>query len=594
MTRTVTQVRTSVNAVIGAVVVARMKSSRLPGKSMAEIVGRPALEWILRRLGTSRHIQKMIVATTTDPADDPIAALAARLGHACFRGSEEDVLGRVHGAVQAAGLDIVVHITGDCPMVDARLVDVCVDRYLSEPVDYARLEAHPDGLDVEVFGADVLATVESSFSDPWIREHVTVPLYTLPDRFRAAKVTAPRELHRPDYRICIDTAEDLALANAVFTHLLKVDDNFSATDIVRLLDARPDLVALNAGIKATQYACAVIGLGAVGTLYELEPFAKDSVQTHARAYVKYGRTHLVAGCDVSPTRRDEFTAQWNIDRVYASADELFAREDIVIVSIATPAETHASLCLQAIEAGVRAILCEKPFVLDPEQGRRVLEACEANGVRLAVNHQRRWSTRYQAMRDFIGTGQLGAIECVRAHYTKGAMNTGTHMVDLLRFLFGEIVSVQATETITAYSGDDDIGGVCRMAAGFPVHLTVSDYRAHFGFEVDVIGTTGRLRTTDDDVAYWRAEPSRMEGGVKTLRPAPAPFDTDREAPFLAVMNEFVRFLDAGSEANACTGADGLRAVEVIHSLQRSWTAGGAWMDVSRECDTDETRLRECV
>ena len=91
--------------VIGAVIVARMQSSRLPGKSMVPIAGRPSLEWIVRRLGASRHIQRFVLATTTNPADDPIAVLAARLGHRCFRGSEDDVLGRDRRGDHGSGSD---------------------------------------------------------------------------------------------------------------------------------------------------------------------------------------------------------------------------------------------------------------------------------------------------------------------------------------------------------------------------------------------------------------------------------------------------------------------------------------------------------
>lgn len=564
------------SGVIGAVIVARMKSSRLPGKSMLELAGKPSLEWMVRRLGASRYIQRFVFATTTDPADEPIAVLAARLGHQCFRGSEEDVLGRVYAAVEDAGLDIVVHVTGDCPLVDARLADACVDLFLSEQVDYTSidLDAHPQGLEVEVFSAEVLGRVDSSFSDPWVREHVTLPLYTMPHRFRALKVPAPPELRRPEYRICIDTPQDYALVKEIVAHLLPVRENFSARDIVRLLDSRPDLVALNAEVKETKYPCGVIGLGAVGALYERQAFAENRVQTHTRAYLRYGKTHLVAGCDPDPARRADFVADWKIDRVYPTAAEMFANEDLAIVSIATPPTTHADLCLQAIDAGVRAIFCEKPFVLDSQQGRRVLQACKRNGVLLAVNHSRRWWVVYRAMRDFLQAGGLGEVQSVRFHYTKGAMNSGTHAVDLLRFLFGEIDSVLATEAIRTDTGDDDIGGILRMGAGFPVHLTVSDYRAHFCFELDVIGTRGRVRTTDDVVEYWRAAPSRLEAGLTTLQPASPPFDTDVGAPFEAAVAELVDHLDCGRGQTACSGEDGLRAVEVIRALQQSWTAGG--------------------
>ncbi len=568
--------RTRGAEVIGAVIVARMKSSRLPGKSMVEIAGRPSLEWMLRRLGASRHIQRFVFATTTDPADEAIAELAARFGHRCFRGSEEDVLGRVYAAAMDAGLDIIVHVTGDCPLVDVEIADAVVDLYLAERPDYVRLVrgAYPPGLDVEVFSTEVLGRVESSFADPWIREHVTVPFYTMPDRFRALELPLPPELRKPEYRLCIDTPEDYALVKEVFARLLPVRENFSVRDIVRLLDSRPDLVALNAKVKGTKYPCGVIGLGNVGALYDAQGARDDRVQTHARAYLRYGKTQLAAACDPDPVRREDFIARWKMERVYATAAEMFSNEDLAIVSIATPPETHADLCIEAVEAGVKAILCEKPFVCDAEQGRRVLRVCEEHGVLLAVNHWRRWTVLYQAMRDFLQAGRLGTIQSVRCHYTKGAMNNGTHVVDLLRMLFGEVESVRATESIRLDTGADDLGGVLQMRAGFPAHLTFSDYHAYSCFELDVIGTSGRLRIADDIVAFWRPQAHREMPEVRTLQPAPALFDTDVGTPFESAVAELVAYLDGGEARVACTGEDGLRAMEVILALRRSWETGG--------------------
>lgn len=564
-------IQESKSAVIGVVIVARMNSSRLPGKSMTEFAGRSSLEWIVRRLSLSRYIEKFVFATTTNPSDDVIATLAARLGHRCFRGSEEDVLGRVTGAARSAGLDIVVHVTGDCPLVDARLADACIERYLAETADYVRLDldAFPPGLDVEVFGMGALARVESSFSDPWIREHVTVPFYTMPERFAALTLAAPPELQRNHYRICVDTEEDRAVVSEIFANLVQVRELFSARDIVQLLDSRPDLVAMNAKNKETKYSCGVIGLGAVGSLYERQPFAAERVQTHARAYQRYGRTRLAAGCDIDPQRRKQFASDWKIEKVHATSAEMFADHKLDIVSIATPPETHGDLCLEAVAAGVRAILCEKPFVIDVSQGREVIQACRNRGVLLAVNFQRRWSRQYRALRDFVAEGGLGDVQVARLHYTKGAVNCGSHGVDLLRFLFGEVDSVIATESIRTDIGDDDIGGALRMESGLAVHLTVSDYRAHFCFELDVIGTRARVRMTDDNVQFWRAEPSSAEEDVNSLQPAAVPFDAEFGSPFEDAVGELVRCLDHGAGQPSCTGQDGLQALAVIRALQSS-------------------------
>lgn len=582
------------NSGIGAVIVARMNSSRLPGKSMALIEGRPALEWIVRRLKRSRYIARFVIATTEDPSDDPIAELAGRLECDVFRGSEEDVLGRVVRAVALAKLDIVVHVTGDCPLVDPALADACIDAYQANRVDYVSidLDAYPQGLDVEVFGADVLTEVASSFTDPWIREHVTLPLYTMSERFTAMKVSASPELQRHEYRICVDTPEDLDLVRRVFASLLPDGEDFGARDVVRLLRSRPDLVAINAELTETKHPSAVIGLGRIGSLYQRQPFAKNCVQTHAKAYLAYGKTHLVAGCDTSVERRADFVSDWKIEDVYSSAQDMFARHRISIVSIATPAASHAELCLEAVDAGVRAIFCEKPFTADPEQARRVVEICDHHNVLLAVNFWRRWSNLYRSMREFIRGGGLGEIQSVRGHSCKGALNSGSHAVDLVRFLFGEIGSVLATESICTDTGDDDIGGVLRMNDGLTVHLTIGDYRDHFDFEIDVIGARGRIRSTDAHVEYWRVEQSPSEPDINVLAPAEAPFDTEIGTPFQNAVAELVAHVDGRSSHASCTGMDGLIALQVIHAMQRSWATGSQWVSCESSGDGKEIGIKQ--
>ena len=544
---------------------------------MLDIQGRSSLEWLVSRLDRSAHVQKKVFATTTDATDDVIAHLARRLGHDCFRGSEDDVLGRVLGAAKSAGLDIIVHVTGDCPLLDPGLADEVINLYLSEQADYASIdsETYPRGLDVEVFSTEALGRVERDFQDPWIREHVTEPFYTMPERFSSAKLYAPPELSRPHYRVCIDTEEDYGLVKQIFANLLVERQDFGVREMVALLDLRPDLAAINAGVKQTKYPAAVIGLGRIGALYDLEPSRQSGPNTHAGCYQRHGKTRLAAACDVDPVRRTEFVENWRVESVYSTADELFSNENPSIVSIATPPATHGEICLQAIEAGVRAILCEKPFVLDPDVGKEVIRACRDRGVLLAVNHWMRWSNLYRNARAFLAAGEIGDVVTARCHYSKGAMNSGTHAVDLLRFLFGEIRSAQATERVGLDMADDNLGGVLQTAAGFPVHLTVSDYRHHFAFEVDVMGTGGRFRATDDSVEWWSIEERNSSSNLKSLRRREPPFGADHGSPFVSAVSQLVDYLDTGVREVACTAEDGLRAVEVVLALQRSFAAGGA-------------------
>ena len=228
---------------------ARMTSSRLPGKVVKEIMGRPALELLIERLRSVKEIQEIVVATTINKTDDVIEELCRRLKVKCFRGSENDVLGRVCGAVQSVSGDIIIEITGDCPLVDPDIIRTCLKLYLEGQCDYlsngSLKRTFPDGLDVQVFSAKALEEINRLSSDPVDREHVTHYFYTHPEQFRLKNYEANDELCWPELAITLDTPEDLRLITAIFEALYPSNRLFSAYDIVRYLKANPDLVTMN-------------------------------------------------------------------------------------------------------------------------------------------------------------------------------------------------------------------------------------------------------------------------------------------------------------------------------------------------------------
>jgi spore coat polysaccharide biosynthesis protein SpsF (cytidylyltransferase family) len=204
-----------------AIVQARMTSTRLPGKVLADVAGEPMLALLLRRLCRARRVAKVVVATSHDPADEPIARLAEELGIAVHRGSLEDVLGRMAGA--AAGHDgTVVRITADCPLTDPQTVDVVIELLEATPgAAYAsniEPRTYPDGLDVEALAASVLRELDAIVEDAAEREHVTLHLRRRPDRW--PPVSLPCEVPGiADLRWTVDTQEDLDFVRAVVRRL---------------------------------------------------------------------------------------------------------------------------------------------------------------------------------------------------------------------------------------------------------------------------------------------------------------------------------------------------------------------------------------
>lgn len=236
---------------IVATIEARMTSSRLPGKVLMEGAGKSMLEHMIERLNRVPSLDGVVVATTVNATDDPVVELAEKLGVGCFRGSEEDVLARVLGAARAHDIDVIVETTGDCPLIDPALVEICIQGYLDAGVDYVSnvLErTYPIGMDTQVFAADVLADVAARTDDADDHEHVSLYIYRHPEIYSLKNMPAPPELSRPGLALTLDTAEDYALLRAVFEALYPKNPSFGLAEVLDLIDRDPALAALNAHV----------------------------------------------------------------------------------------------------------------------------------------------------------------------------------------------------------------------------------------------------------------------------------------------------------------------------------------------------------
>lgn len=203
------------------------------------------LEMMVERLRRSQTIDEVCLATTVNTTDDVLVELAEKLGIACFRGSEEDVLSRVLGAARSVGAGVIVETTGDCPMIDPGILDACVLAYFGDDVHYCGNhldESFPRGLDVKVFSTDLLDEVDRATDDPADREHVSLFIYEHPEHYRIRSIGAVGVLRRPAWRWTVDTPDDLAFVRTVVAALGK---SFSAREAARYLDAHPDVAAIN-------------------------------------------------------------------------------------------------------------------------------------------------------------------------------------------------------------------------------------------------------------------------------------------------------------------------------------------------------------
>lgn len=234
-----------------AIIEARMGSSRLPGKVMLDLAGRPMLVRMIERVRRAALVDTVVVATTQTPADDIIEATCRKHGCPVFRGSENDMLDRLLGAAATFGADIIVQLTGDCPAVDHRHIDRSVAMFLEGSYDYVCNNMPPTlpiGFDVRLFPTEVLALVGELTSDPIDRVHGSYYIYTRPERFRLGSWGVTEDM-LPKLRLTVDEFPDYELMCSVFEALLPLDQDFSAEDVVAFLRDRPQLASINARVR---------------------------------------------------------------------------------------------------------------------------------------------------------------------------------------------------------------------------------------------------------------------------------------------------------------------------------------------------------
>jgi spore coat polysaccharide biosynthesis protein SpsF len=223
-----------------ATIEGRMTSTRLPGKIM--------MQHMVERHRHSALTDVVVVATTTNAADDPVVALCEAMGCAYFRGSEDDVLARVVGAGKEHDADILVQGMADSPVVDWRLVDQSIKLLESGGYDCASNEfedTFPVGFDVRCYDFKKLLDADAHDTDPAYREHAGYSIRSHPETFKLGNWRAEGDMLWPTLRLTLDTAEDYALLTAVYDALYPANPDFSAADVVAFLKGRPDLVALN-------------------------------------------------------------------------------------------------------------------------------------------------------------------------------------------------------------------------------------------------------------------------------------------------------------------------------------------------------------
>ena len=232
-----------------------MGSTRLPGKVLSRVLDMPLLQFQIERLKDIPKVDSIVIATTTNPADDLIEDLCKSLGYLVFRGAEHDVLKRYYEAAQIYEADCIVRINSDCPLIDPAVVSRVLDVFLSELglYDYVSniLEkGYPIGLHTEVFSREALTNAFNNSTDPDEREHVTPYLYRNPDKFKLASITP--EIDMSHLRWTVDYPVDFEVIRRIIEGIYPKNSKFGIDEIIHFIEENPEVSELNSHIQKNQ------------------------------------------------------------------------------------------------------------------------------------------------------------------------------------------------------------------------------------------------------------------------------------------------------------------------------------------------------
>lgn len=238
------------------IVQARMTSTRLPGKVLKTVLGKPLLEYQLERLSRVSKADEIVIATTTNETDQPIVELCNRLEVKYFRGSEDDVLSRYYYAAKKYCADVIVRVTSDCPLIDPEVIDNVITTYLEnqQAYDYVSncLErTYPRGMDTEVFSFHVLKDAFEKAKDKSEREHVTSYIYRHPEMYTLQNIARSTDLS--EYRLTVDTPEDLLLISNLLKEIYPSKPQYKLSDILNQMELHPDWQLINRHVEQKKY-----------------------------------------------------------------------------------------------------------------------------------------------------------------------------------------------------------------------------------------------------------------------------------------------------------------------------------------------------
>jgi predicted dehydrogenase len=323
-----------------------------------------------------------------------------------------------------------------------------------------------------------------------------------------------------------------------------------------------------------KYKAAIIGCGRIASDFDSDPKRQESIATHAGAYSFLPETELAAAADLDANKLKAFGSKWGVNALYDNYEEMLDKVKPEVLSICTWNSTHYEICRKAVAAGVKAIFCEKPIADSLADADKMVELCERNGVVLAVNHSRRWDGMHQRIKAFITDGGLGEVQGASAYYTAGIGNTGTHLLDLIRYLLGDVTWLWSNFAGKPEAVDPTVDAFLYFTGGYSVVLQGYDVKNYLIFELDIYGSKGRIRIENSgyDASCWLAGDHPKFSGYKSLQRSNCPFGPGMKDVMVSAIRDVVGCIGTGRQP-VSSGRDGRDALELICAIHESGKSG---------------------
>ena len=324
-----------------------------------------------------------------------------------------------------------------------------------------------------------------------------------------------------------------------------------------------------AGIPADlKLKSAIIGCGQIAGGYDKHT-KDEKVGTHAQAYRLQSATELVAVADLDSRHAREFSARWGNPTVYTDAASMLSAVGPDIVSICTPDNTHTDLlelCLDC--SSLKAVWCEKPLATDVDRAQAMVSAYAQRGIVLAVNYWLRWDAEIQHIKDALQKDELGRIQKVVVYYTKGICHHGSHAVDILLDWFGQPGEMQVFESHVDFAADDPTVDARLLVDNVPIYLIGADAREYNVFEIDILGTLGRVKVKayGRETKWFRRQPDPVFKEHQTLTSqSNSSFKLDPSLAITRALQEIVHAIQNGTMVRS-NGKTALATLKVCCEL----------------------------